>query len=96
MKNSTVHNTMMSLENLTSPDYHESKILQKQDLFDDITWTFELALISRWEVKTIHENKAILRHSLENLTCPTIWNFRKNILDLMESFENLNYPIITS
>ena len=37
MKNSTVHNTMMSLENLTSPDYHESKILQKQDLFDDIT-----------------------------------------------------------
>ena len=85
---------MMSLEKLTSPDYHI--FFEKVRLFYDITWKFELALISRWEVSTKTRQFLYIHLKIQGAPVIMIWNFRKNILDLTKSLENLIYPIITS
>ena len=81
---------MMSLEKLTSPDYHI--FFEKVRLFYDITWKFELALISRWEVSTKTRQFLYIHLKIQRAPVIMIQSFRKNILDLMKSLENLNYP----
>ena len=38
IQHNKVYHSLMSLKNLTSPNYHESNILQWLGFFDDITW----------------------------------------------------------
>ena len=84
----------MSLENLTSPVYQDSKISEKWGFFNDITWKPELARTNepRWEVST--KTRQFLHIHLKIWAAPVItsWNLRKYSLDFMMSFENLNYP----
>ena len=56
------------LENLNCPYYHELKCSQKYPRFNEVTWIFELPLLSRG--KDFFKNKAILLMWLENLNCP--------------------------
>ena len=99
IQHTTAYNTILSLENLTSPNYHVL-IVAKMRLF----WWYHLkiwtdAIITMFSV---HENKIILIHSLKNLSYPCncelkylhkyprfneiIWKFNLRLLSRAKTF----------
>ena len=83
---------MVSLEKLNWRYYKEVKFSQKYPRFNEVTWKFELLLLSGGKI--FAKGNAVLLMSLENLTCSYITrrNFCKNKAVLMMPLENLNYP----
>ena len=76
--------------NLSCPYYHELKISPRKDSFNDITWKFELPLLSRAQkLAKIPQMKL-----LEYLNCSytTREDFRKNKAVLLMWLENYVCP----
>ena len=57
----------MSVEKLNWPYYKEVKFSEMYPKFNEVTWKFELRLLSRGKI--FAKNKAVLLKWLEHLTC---------------------------